>query len=276
MPSKLCVVYAVAWRRVKHMIKYRLNFIGTLVSQALALVFYLVFLAVMDVTVFSASVGTTNIAAFMFLGIAFVPFINVGLWESSVTLASDMELGKLEYTFTCPISRYWFVMGNTLGVAATNAILFAPMFSLAVIFAGLTFTLTELALGLLAIGLSVLVQIGTIFSSLVLRYRKVSSIFGILSLIFQFLAGTYVPIQTFPFPLRIIALTLPNSFGIDLLRVHLMGTTPMLSEYIPNRLLAIITQWVILVVELLIFVVLAKIALIKGEKAGLEQGFYYL
>ena len=274
----LRIIYGVAWRRVKHMTKYRLNFIGSLVSQVLSLMFYLIFLAVMDVSIFSAAVGTSNIAAFMFLGIVFVPFINVGLWESSLTLASDMELGKLEYTFTCPISRYWFVVGNALGVAATNIILFIPMFAFAVAFVGLTFTIFELIQGIVAIILSifVLVQIGAMFSSLVLRYRRVYSVLSVLGLFFQFLSGTYVPVQTFPFFLKLIALCMPNVFGIDLLRIHLLGTTPILFEFIPDMFLATVTQWIVLVIELVIFWAIARAAIRYGEQAGLKYGFYYL
>ena len=189
-----------------------------------------------------------------------------------------MMLGKLEYTFTCPISRYWFIVGNALGVAATNALLFTPMFILAITFVGLTFTTIGFVLGLLAIALSVivLVQMGAIFSSLVLRYRKVTSIFGVLSTTFQFLGGTYVPVQTFPLFLKIVALLLPNVFGIDLLRIHIMGTTPILYEFIPNIPLSIIIQWGVLIAELFIFWALAKIAVNRGEKAGMKDGFYYL
>ncbi len=272
------VAYAVAWRRIRHMTKYRLNFVGSVVSQVLSLLFYLIFLAVIDVSIVNEAVGTTNIAAFMFLGIAFVPFINVGLWESSITLASDMELGKLEYSFTCPIPRYWFIVGNALGVAATNTIFFIPMFAFALAFVGLGFSGFGLLLGLLAIILSifVLVQIGAIFSSLVLKYRKVSSLFGVLSITFQFLGGTYVPVQTFPPFLMVIALGLPNVFGIDLLRVHVLGTTPILMEYISPISLALALEWMILVIELIVFYFLARIAIRYGERAGMETGFYYL
>ena len=272
------VAYAVAWRRIRHMTKYRLNFVGSVIAQVLALVFYLVFLAVMDVDAVNNAVGTTNIAAFMFLGVAFTPFINVGLRESSITLASDMELGKLEYSFTCPISRYWFIVGNAIGVAATNAIFFIPMFVFALAFVGLGFSIMEFMLGILAILLSigVLVQIGVIFSSLVLRYRKVSSLFGVLAATFQFLGGTYVPVQTFPVILKSVALALPNVFGIDLLRVHLLGTSPILLEYFGATPIAIIIEWFILFAELILFFFLARIAIRRGERAGMEYGFYYL
>jgi ABC-2 type transport system permease protein len=244
----------------------------------MSLLFYLIFLAVIDITIVDQAVGTTNIAAFMFLGVAFVPFINVGLWESSITLASDMELGKLEYSFTCPISKYWFIVGNALGVAATNTIFFIPMFAFALAFVGLGYSVLELLLGLLAIVLSVfvLVQIGAIFSSLVLKYRKVSSLFGVLSVTFQFLGGTYVPVQTFPPILKAIALGLPNVFGIDLLRVHMLGTTPILIEWVSSITLAIALEWIILVIELVMFFLLARVAIRYGEKAAMETGYYYL
>jgi ABC-2 type transport system permease protein len=247
-------------------------------SQILSLLFYLIFLAVIDVSTVNEAVGTTNIAAFMLLGVAFVPFINVGLWESSITLASDMQLGKLEYSFTCPISRYWFIVGNALGVAATNAIFFIPMFAFALAFVGLGFSVFDMVLGLLSVVLCVfvLVQMGAIFSSLVLKYRKVSSLFGVLSVTFQFLGGTYVPVQTFPPILMAVALTLPNVFGIDLLRVHMLGTTPILMEYISPMPVALAIEWIVLGVELVIFFILAKIAIRYGERAGMETGFYYL
>ncbi|MHA2212590.1 MAG: ABC transporter permease [Candidatus Thorarchaeota archaeon] len=276
--SGLRIAYAVAWRRIRHMTKYRLNFEGSVASRVMSLVFYLIFLAVIDITIVYQAVGTTNIAAFMFLGVAFVPFINVGLWESSITLASDMELGKLEYSFTCPISKYWFIVGNALGVAATNTIFFIPMFAFALAFVGLGYSVLELLLGLLAIVLSVfvLVQIGAIFSSLVLKYRKVSSLFGVLSVTFQFLGGTYVPVQTFPPILKAIALGLPNVFGIDLLRVHMLGTTPILIEWVSSITLAIALEWIILVIELVMFFLLARVAIRYGEKAAMETGYYYL
>ncbi|MHA2135580.1 MAG: ABC transporter permease [Candidatus Thorarchaeota archaeon] len=276
--SGLRVAYAVAWRRIRHMTKYRLNFVGSVASRVMSLLFYLIFLAVIDITIVDQAVGTTNIAAFMFLGVAFVPFINVGLWESSITLASDMELGKLEYSFTCPISKYWFIVGNALGVAATNTIFFIPMFAFALAFVGLGYSVLELLLGLLAIVLSVfvLVQIGAIFSSLVLKYRKVSSLFGVLSVTFQFLGGTYVPVQTFPPILKAIALGLPNVFGIDLLRVHMLGTTPILIEWVSSITLAIALEWIILVIELVMFFLLARVAIRYGEKAAMETGYYYL
>ncbi len=276
--SGLKVAYAVAWRRVRHMTKYRLNFIGSVISQVLSLAFYLVFLAVIDVSTVNQAVGTTNVAAFMFLGIAFVPFINVGLWESSITLASDMELGKLEYSFTCPISKYWFIVGNALGVAATNMIFFIPMFAFALMFVGLGFSSLNLILGLAAIFLSilVLVQMGAIFSSLVLKYRKVSSLFGVLSITFQFLGGTYVPVQTFPPILMYIALALPNVFGIDLLRVHVLGTTPILMEFGSSMPFALTLEWIVLIIELFVFFFLAKVAIRYGERKGMETGFYYL
>ncbi len=276
--SGLRVAYAVAWRRIRHMTKYRLNLLGNVIGQVLSLVFYLIFLAVMDVSAVYNAVGTTNVAAFMLLGVAFVPFINVGLWESSITLMSDMELGKLEYSFTCPISRYWFIVGNALGVAATNIIFFAPMFAFALVFVGLGFSILEFLFGLLAIALSVLVlvQVGAIFSSLVLRYRKVSSLFGVLAAAFQFLGGTYVPVQTFPPILKAVALVLPNVFGIDLLRVHLLGMSPILAEYFGSDAIAVIMEWVILVIELIVFFFLARIAIRTGERAGMESGFYYL
>ncbi|MFX0091122.1 MAG: ABC transporter permease [Candidatus Hodarchaeota archaeon] len=278
MPSALQVAYSAAWRRVIHMTKYRANFIGQIISSVLSLALYILFVPVMDLNLIETTTGTRNLAGFMFVGIAFNAYISVALWQTAIFLQSDMELGKLEWAFTCPISRYSYIVGNAIGVAFTQTLFFIPMFLFALLFVGFTFSIFDLILALSAaiLCIAALVQLGAMFSSLVLRYRKVNSIFGVFDLIFRFIGGAYVPVQTFPFLLQAVAMLIPTAFGIDLLRVYLLHTTPILAVFVQDAGLAILLEWLILIVELVLFYVLAKIAIAQGEKAGMREGFYYL
>ncbi|MFX0173145.1 MAG: ABC transporter permease [Candidatus Hodarchaeota archaeon] len=278
MTSALQVAYSAAWRRVIHMTKYRANFIGQIMSALLSLGLYILFVPIMDLNLIESTTGTRNLAGFMFVGIAFNAYINVALWETAIFLQSDMELGKLEWAFTCPISRYSYIVGNAIGVAFTRTLFFIPMFIFALLFVGFGFSSFDLILGLTAalICIAALVQLGAMFSSLVLKYRKVNSIFGVFDLIFRFIGGAYVPVQTFPFWLQGVAMLIPTAFGIDLLRVYLLHTTPILLIFVGNHSLALILEWLILIVQLGLFYVIAKIAIAKGEKAGMKEGFYYL
>jgi len=146
------------------------------------------------------------------------------------------------------------------------------------VFVGFQQSVFDYLLGFLAISiaLGILIQIGVTFSALVLRYKKVNSLFGVLDTLLRFIGGAYVPVQTFPFVLQILALLLPNTFGIDLLRVHFLHTTPILASYVKTTWLAISLEWLILLSEFLFFSFIARLCVRAGEKAGMKEGFYHL
>ncbi|MFX1511079.1 MAG: ABC transporter permease [Promethearchaeota archaeon] len=278
MIELLHLSYISGWRRIKHHIKYPVNFAGMILSSLLSLALFALFLPILDLDVVEEATDTRNLAGFMFLGIAFNSFNFVALQGSSMYLESDMQLGKLEYSFTCPISRYKYIFSNALGVTAIQTLFFLPMFALAHVLVGFHYSLLDFCLALFAtvIAILVLIQIGVAFSALVLRYTKIYSIFGVTDSIMRFVGGSYVPVQTFPVFLQVFALFLPNIFGIDLLRVHLLHTTPILAEFVGDEHLAIFLEWAILIGEFVLFYLLARIAVQAGERAGLQKGFYRL
>jgi len=132
-----------------------------------------------------------------------------------------------------------------------------------------TLTAMGLMLGLVATMVSVaaLAQLGTIFASLVLKYRQVTAIFGFFNFAFQMLTGMFIPLQLLPLPLQIIGQSLPQTFGMDLLRHYVMGTKPIMAiEY----------EWALLFVQLLALALIAKLAVLYLERVAKEQGLHYI
>jgi ABC-2 type transport system permease protein len=117
------------------------------------------------------------------------------------------------------------------------------------------------------VSVAAVAQLGAIFASLVLKFRQTTAIFSFFNFAFQMLTGMFVPFQLLPVPLQIVGYSLPLTFGMDLLRYYVMETRPiMLVTY----------EWAGLFLQLVIFAVIAKLAVLYLEKSAKEQGLHYL
>ncbi|MBN1933301.1 MAG: ABC transporter permease, partial [Anaerolineae bacterium] len=216
------------------------------------------------------TLGTANWVSFMIFGVAYQSWQGVALWGAADMFRSELGSGQIDYTFTCPFSRYGYMICNIAAMAVRSSLFFIPMFAVGLWFTRTTLTPLGLLLGLLATALSVgaLAQMGACFAALVLRHQQVSAIFGMFNFGFQMLTGMFVPLQVLPASLRAIGIvTLPMSFGMDLLRHYVMGTrTVMAASY----------EWAILIGQLLGYALLASLTVRWLERSAREQGLHYL
>jgi ABC-2 type transport system permease protein len=181
----------------------------------------------------------------------------------------ELSSGQIDYTFSCPFSRYWYIASNIAASALQSTLFFTPMFCVALYFTSSTLTPLGLALGLTATMVSVaaLAQFGAVFASLVLKYRQTTAIFSFFNFAFQLLTGMFVPFQVLPVPLQMVGYSLPVTFGIDLLRHYVMQITPIMAvEY----------EWAALFLQLIILSVIAKLTVMYLEKSAKEEGLHYL
>jgi len=182
---------------------------------------------------------------------------------------SELNTSQIDYTFTCPFSRYFYIVSNIAASAVQSTIFFLPMFCVGLYFTMETLTLLGLLLGLAAtiVSVAALSQLGVIFASLVLRYREITAIFGFFNFAFQMLTRMFVPFPLLPLPLQIIGYCLPITFGMDLMRHYVMETTPILP---------ITYEWAVLFIALAALALIAKPAAFYLEKTAKEQGLHYL
>ena len=85
-----------------------------------------------------------------------------------------------------------------------------------------------------------LMALGVMIALLGILYRQVSSIVGILFIMFEFVAGAYFPVDQFPAFVRWIAYLLPYTWGYDMVRYYSFKT-----DWIP--LAPIWMEWCILI-----------------------------
>ena len=262
--------YMSVWRNWLTLKQYKVNFFFSFLSGALFGLGMPMFALVFDTELLQRTVGTTNYVSFAVLGVGYQAWQGVALWGASEMFRNELSTGQIDYTFTCPFSRYGYILSNVAALAVQETIFFVPMFAVGMWFTRETLTLSGLALGLLGTLLSVgvLVQLGAFFGALVLRYRQVTAIFGFFNFAFQMLTGMFVPVQAMPAALRAVGLTLlPQTYGMDLLRHYVMGT---------STIVPVAQEWGMLVLQLVVFGALAKASVALLERSARDQGLHYI
>lgn len=269
MTNPLRLFYMALWRNFLMLNRYRLNFFFAILTSVLFGFGMLLFTLIFDVSLLERIVGSTNYVAFAILGLSFQGWLGIALWEASGTFQSELDTGQIEYTFSCPFSRYWYIITDVASSSVQETVFFIPMICVGLWLTRETLTALGVILGITAtiLAIAALAQLGAMFAALVLRYRRVTAIFGFFDLSFQLLTGILIPIQLLPAPLQIIGQSFPQTFGIDLLRYYIMRTkTIMPIEY----------EWAILLVQLIALSVLARLAVLHLERKAKEQGLHYV
>jgi ABC-2 type transport system permease protein len=256
------------WRNFLILRRYKANFLFQILTSLLFGLGMLLFALLFDASVLARAVGTTNYAAFVTLGLSFQAWQGTALLGASNMFLNELSTGLIDYTFCCPFSRYWYIIGNIAALAVQETLFFIPMMTVGFWFTKETLTASGVVLGLIATMLSIiaLAQLGTIFASLVLRYRQVTAIFNFFNFAFQMLTGMFVPLELLPASLQIIGECIPFTFGMDLLRHYLMGT---------KSIMTIGYEWIALLIEFAAYVSIALLAVFYLERSAKEQGLHY-
>lgn len=267
-PAKL--FYMAVWRNWLSLKRYKLDFILGLVTSILFGFGMLLMALAFDASLLERTVGTSNWVSFQVLGIAYQSWQGLALWGAARMFRDELSTGQIDYVFTCPFPRYGYILSNVAALAVQQGISFIPTLAVGLWFTRSTLTLGGVFLGLLATMLSVgaLSQLGACFAGLVLRHRKISSVFGFLNFAFQILTGMFIPMQLLPVPLRLMGIALlPQTFGIDLLRHYVMGT---------HTILAAPYEWAILLTQFVVLGALGWFSVRRLEQKAREEGLHYL
>jgi len=269
MPNPLRLFYMAVWRNLLTLTRYKVNFIFEILTSMLFGFGMLILAVAFDTNLLGNMVGSTNYVAFIILGISYQSWQGTALWGAANMFRGELSTGQIDYTFTCPFSRYFYIVSNIAASAVESTLFFLPMFCVGLYFTRETLTPLGLILGLAATITSVaaLAQLGAIFASLVLRYREVTAIFGFFNFAFQMLTGMFIPFQLLPLPLQIVGYCLPITFGMDLLRHYVMNT---------KAIMPVAYEWAALLAELIVLAIIAKLAVLYLERTAKEQGLHYI
>jgi len=267
--NPLTLFYMAVWRELHTLTRYKANFIFEILTGALFGFGMLVLAVAFDASLLGDTVGSTNYVAFITLGISFQSWQSIALWRAAGMFQGELSTGQIDYTFSCPFSRYWYIVTNIGASAILSTVFFTPMLCVGLWFTRETLTPVGLFLGLIATLLTVvaLAQLGTIFAALLLRFRQVTAIFSFFNFAFQMLTGMFVPFQLLPLALQVVGYALPPTFGMDLLRYYTMNTT---------SIMAIEYEWISLFALFISLSLIARLVTRYLERTAKEQGLHYI
>ncbi len=246
--------------------RYRADLVGDLVSSVLFIGVFALFATSYVFEVLDASIEVTLL--FFLTGFLLIVYDSVVLWTPLNSVTNDLYNGTLEYLYSSPNSRLGYFIGNIVAAAIISSVVTVP----AIIFISLYFKLNGFAVIMMIVTLLavllVLIAFGTMFALLGVMFRQVSSIAGILSMLFQFMGGFLFPIQSLPKSIQLVSYFLPYTWGIDLIRYY---TIP---GWIP--LLPVFTEWMLLLI-MGIFLWATTLYLIRRvEKYAKKNGLHLI
>ena len=255
----------VAWR-------YKPNLIGNFVQLGVRILFFMLIASAARFGSGSdpdSSIGGDELFLFFLGGLLLLVFNGPTLWGPINAVTNDLYNGTLEFLYSNPGSRYAYYVGTVIADVAIAMVVFVPFYIFLVWFAQASLYNMAMILFVCATVLVALTAMGVMIALLALLWRQVGSIAQVLGILFEFLAGAYLPIATFPQPLQYLAYLLPYTWGYDLIRYYSFdgGWQTILPPW---------QEWLILVAYAVLFTILSRYLLKRAETYAKRSGLHII
>ncbi len=258
-------VLMTAKKDIKIASKYLPNFISVFIQIALRIFF---FILMANALTYEGSVSLSGKTLFVFFASSFLIwfFTSDALYGSLHAINNDLYNGTLEYIYYLPIQRYAYFLGTVMAKIAINVLFFLPTLVFLAIYNAIPFVSCLHIVGVCALVCLALTNLGIWLSSLGLMWKQVGAVIGILTQLFDFLAGAFIPVSEFPGVIKYCAYILPHTWGYDLIRYYAIGDTWATLQPLPICYLAIVALAIF-------FFVMSLISMRHAERVCLKQGF---
>jgi ABC-2 type transport system permease protein len=182
------------------------------------------------------TVGTADLAGYIFLGGVMSGLVATTFWGMAMSLRNEMDLGTLEPSWLTPTRRGTFVLGRAIGSLLFFAVGQAVILAVGMAFFGLRFR-GEILLAIPALLLAVVAMVGVAFglAAIVLVIKEANFFVDSTNFLFATASGVAFPVTLLPGVFQPIAYALPTTYAMDILRQHALGTAPLLDpvlEYV--------------------------------------------
>ncbi len=260
-------------KNLQTMLRYLPNLVGNLAEMAVRAVFFLLLSNSVSMQGTHSANGIQlsghNLYVFLLGSLSLYVFTRSTLYGPINAVTNDLYNGTLEYLYSSPGSRYAYYVGVVVSEILINLVVFAPVFALLVIVSGAG--LADLVMMLLACAavLVSLTALGIMISLLALLWKQVGSIVSVLGVLFELIAGAYLPLSAFPAAVRGFAYLLPFTWGYDLLRYYSFG-----GRWQP--ILPIWQEWLVVAAFALVFTAVSRYLLRKAESLAKQQGLHVI
>ncbi len=194
-----------------------------------------------------SSLGTEDLAGFIFMGGVIAAVISVAFWIVAFSLRTEMEAGTLEPSWLTPTRRETIVIGKAVYGLALLIFIQALLFAIGIVFFGLRVAPETLwAVPAVVLSLIAMVGIGLLVAGLVLVVKEANFLVDTVQFLFSVVSGTAFPVTVLPFAAQIVAFALPTTWAIEILRYRSIGARPLADPVAEHVALLVTTVGILL------------------------------
>ena len=234
---------AIAMKDLRQLARYPLN-LASLVFMPLyqglipSILFGTAFLVGGRALGLEAAVGSADLAGFLFLGAVVSGVTASTFWGVAFGLRFELDSGTLEAVWLTPTRRDTLVLGRALSVGVVFLLTQAVLLVIGVVVFGAHFLPTAL-LALPALGLAAVSMIGVAYllAAAVLLMKEANFFIDTTNFLTNVLSGTGFPITVLPGFLQAVALVLPTTYALDVLRHYAIGSRPLMDPLAEHAIL---------------------------------------
>jgi ABC-2 type transport system permease protein len=251
MPE-LRAVLAVARKDLRNFFRYPINAVGWVLTPLYqflipAFLFGATFLVDGRAVGLEASVGTSDIAGFLFVGTVIGGLISAAFWSVAWSIRFEMDSGTLEPSWLTPTRLESFVLGRALAGLVSFGLTAAILLAVGVWLFGARFLPTTVyALPALLLAAVAMLGVAHAITAIVLLLKEANFFVDTTNFLFSGFSGVPFPITALPWALQVVAFALPTMYALDILRQQALGTSPVMDprlEYVALVLLCVTALW---------------------------------
>jgi ABC-2 type transport system permease protein len=248
--------------------RYLPNLAGNLVEIGVRAAFFLLLAGAISVrgpAASGANLTGRDLMVFFLGSLLLFTFTRSTLWGPINAVTNDLYNGTLEYLYSLPCSRYAYYVGTVVADVLVSMTVFLPLYVVLTIVAQADPVDMLMVLLACAVVLAALTAMGVMVALLALLWRQVSSIASVLGILFEMLAGAYLPVSAFPPAVQYLAYLLPYTWGYDLIRYYSFG-----GDW--HTLLPVWQEWAILLVYAALYTMVSRYLLARAERLAKRSG----
>jgi len=239
--DELRAAVAIARKDIRNVSRYRFQVASSIFTPLYqgilpALLFGASFAVAGHVVGLEKTIGTQDLAGFIFLGGVMTGLVATAFWSMAMSIRNEMEAGTLEPTWLTPTSRETIVLGRALGGLFWFAFSQIAIFAIGMGLFGLRFR-PEILLALPAVAIAIVAMVGVAYllAAVVLLIKEANFFIDCTNYLFGVAIGAAFPITLLPGALQPVSYLLPATYAMDLVRQQGLGTRPLLDpalEYV--------------------------------------------
>lgn len=167
---------------------------------------------------------------YFYWGMVFWSVISMAMWSVGMAIRWEQNLGTIEWLFLSNANRVVLFASRVINriVDLTISSLYMALLMYLMFNAPITVKNLSLLVAFMLLSMAVSLGIGAVYGAAILKLKEPGALSNVLQFVILGLSGIFFPIQRLPEFLRVVALLIPYTYCVDLVRFSAMGTPTLL------------------------------------------------